>query len=175
MNLPDLRGLVRFDERLREVPLDPVAVERALEAALHGLEESPHDAKLLSYAGNAARILGRAEASIALFRRALGAAAGERAIAARIGLGEAYRCADRPAEAVAELEQALIEARDAGAYLDFALQHLGKAVLDAGDRAGAVGVLEEALEMRRRGGDAALIESSELALDQAHLNGRRGA
>lgn len=167
MNLPDLRPLVRFDEQLREVPVDRAAVERALKAATRALEADADDVKLLSYAGNAARILGRADESIALFERALAAAAGERAIAARIGLGEAYRCADRPAEAVAELEQALTESRQAGAYVDFALQHLGKAVLDAGDPARAAGLLAEALELRRRRGDAALTESSELALARA--------
>jgi tetratricopeptide (TPR) repeat protein len=164
MSLPDLRLLVRFDEQLREAPLDREAVENALSAATRALDAHPDDVKLLVYAGNAARILGRADESIALFERALAAAEGERASAARIGLGEAYRCADRPAEAVAQLEAALSEARHTGAHLDFALQHLGKAVLDAGDQARAAALLEEALELRRHKGDAALIESSERAL-----------
>lgn len=169
MNLPDLRRLVRFDERLREVPVDREAVESAFEAATRALEADPDDVTLLSYAGNASRILGRGEESIALFERALAAAAGEHGVVARIGLGEAYRCADRPDEAVAELEAALSDARHAGSHVDFALQHLGKAVLDAGDPTRAGILLAEALELRRRRGDAALIESTELALARTRL------
>lgn len=170
MTLPDLGALVRCDERLREVAVDPIAVEGALKEATRALEAAEDPAerlRLLTYAGNAARILGRADESIALSRLALDAADGDRAIAARIRLGEAYRCADRPGEAVAELKAALDDARRAGTHVDFALQHLGKALLDAGEPARAVSVLEEALELRRRRGDAALVESTERALAKA--------
>jgi kanamycin kinase len=170
VSLPELGPLVRFDERLREVALDPAAVEEALREATVALDaagETADRVSLLRYAGDAARILGRADESIAFFRRALEAADGKRAIAARIGLGEAYRCADRPVEAVAELEQALADARHGGAYVDFALQHLGKALVDAGGHERAVRLLEEALELRRDRGDAELVESTELALARA--------
>jgi len=170
VSLPDLGPLVRFDERLREVAVDASAVEAALKeavSALEAAEEPDQRLSLLTYAGNAARILGRADESIALFRQALESADGERGVAARIRLGEAYRCADRPVAAVAELEQALDSARRAGTLVDFALQHLGKALLDAGEQARAVTLLEEALELRRRRGDAELIESTECALATA--------
>lgn len=159
MTLPDLGGLVRLDERLREVPVDRLAVEAAL-----------RDAKRmgrLTYAGNAARILGRTEESIALLLEALDAAEGDLVVAAHIRLGEAYRCADRPDEAVRELEYALAEARRSGAYVDFALQHLGKALIDAGSSERAVIVLEEALALRRERGEAELVESTQLALARA--------
>lgn len=170
MTLPDLGPLVRFDERLREVAVDPRAVEAAMREAMRVLdaaEEPDERLSVLTYAGNAARILGRADESIALFRRALETADDERAVAARIRLGEAYRCADRLDEAVRELEQALADARRAGAYLHYALQHLGKTLLDAGESARAVALLEEALELRRTRGDAELIESTEFALARA--------
>jgi tetratricopeptide (TPR) repeat protein len=170
VSLPDLGPLVRFDERLREVPVEAEVVEAALSEALSALDaakEGDDQQSLLTYAGNAARILGRADESISLFRRALDSADGERGVAARVRLGEAYRCADRPEEAVSELEQALIDARRTGAYVDFALQHLGKALIDAGEPEQAVTLLEEALELRRRRHDAELVESTELALVRA--------
>ena len=74
MSLPNLGPLVRFDERLREVAVDAPTVEAALKeavSALEAAEEPDQRLSLLSYAGNAARILGRADESIALFRRAL--------------------------------------------------------------------------------------------------------
>ena len=159
MTLPDLGRLVRFDERLREVPIDRLAVEAAFAAAKRIGD--------VTYAGNAARILGRTEESIALLRQALDAAEGDLVVAARIRLGEAFRCAERTDEAVQELEHALAEARRSGTHVDFALQHLGKALIDAGSSGRAVTVLEEALALRRERGDAELVESTRLALARA--------
>lgn len=170
MSLPDLARLVRFDERLREVPTDSVAVEAALGEATRALDTArePEDRlRLLTYAGKAARVLGRTDESIEYLQAAFDTADGERAVGAQIRLGEAYRCADRHDEAVRILEEALLAARGSGAYLDFALQHLGKALVDAGRPALAVAPLEEALELRRKGGDAELIESTERALARA--------
>ena len=66
-----------------------------------------------------------------------------------------------------ELEQALVDARRSEVHIDFALQHLGKALVDAGRPARAATLLEEALELRRERGDAQLIESTEFALARA--------
>ena len=86
-----------------------------------------------AYLGNAARLLGRDEEAVAELGESLALAeklGDERAAAtARIRLGEAHRCFDRLAEAEACLRIALDGPAD---VQDFALQHLGKTLLDAG-------------------------------------------
>ncbi len=165
MTLPDLDPLVCFDERLRQVPIDGAALAAALADGRKALAVArPVERfRLLTYCGNAARVLGRSDEAIELLTDALELARGGRRIGARIRLGEAYRCADRP-EAVEVLEQALAEARAADHQVDFALQHLGKALLDRGDTERASGYLEEALTLRRSGADTQLIASTERAL-----------
>jgi HTH-type transcriptional regulator, pleiotropic regulator of extracellular virulence genes len=159
LQLPDLTALARMDERLREVATDTAAVESALAEAERQLAGG-EKAALHTYAGQAARLLGAHDAAIAHLSRALEL---EPSPQARIRLGEAYRCADRTDDAIAELSTALTDARGT-AYEDFALQHLGKALLDAGRTGDARAALTAALELRRAKGDAALIESTERAL-----------
>ena len=119
-------------------------------------------------AGNAARLLGRDEEAVAELGESLALAeklGDERAAAtARIRLGEAHRCFDRLAEAEACLRIALDGPAD---VQDFALQHLGKTLLDAGRAAEAAQALGAALELRRVKGDPALVASTEEALDLA--------
>ena len=151
-SLPDLRGLSEWDERLRERASDPAAVERAL-------------AQGLTYVAHAYSLLGRyAEAVVAL--------AQARALlpgpAATIRLGEAHRGAGDLGEAERLLRDALAEG---GRTEHFALQHLGKTLLDAGRAAEALPVLERALELRRELGDPALIESTALGLERASAAG----
>jgi tetratricopeptide (TPR) repeat protein len=161
-DLPPLGPLVRMDERLREVARDEPAVEAALDVAERRLAAG-ETAELHAYAGQAARVLHRHEAAIAHLTRALELEPSPRA---RIRLGEAYRCADRLDEASAELETALAESRQTPLE-DFALQHLGKALTDAGRGQAAVDALERALRLRRAKGDPALVESTERALERA--------
>jgi len=161
--LPDLASLARMDERLREVPTDRPAVETALAEAERRLAAG-ETAALHTYAGQAARLLGRNESAISHLSRALDL---EPSPQARIRLGEAYRCADRPDDALSELTAALAGARETP-YEDFALQHLGKALLDAGRGREAVEVLAAALELRRAKGDPLLVESTERALARAN-------
>jgi tetratricopeptide (TPR) repeat protein len=173
--LPDLASLSRLDERLRETASDAGAVARALdvaEAALAAEPEPAERARLESYRGNALRLLGRHTAAVAAQRRALelaeAAGAGRRALVARVRLGEALRCADDPPAAAAELRAAAALARRAQPeLLDFALQHLGKALADAGESAEAVAVLEEALALRQAKGEPELVRSTLLALERA--------
>jgi tetratricopeptide (TPR) repeat protein len=159
LQLPDLTSLARQDEQLRDVATDRQAVEAALTEAERGLAAG-ETAALHTYAGQAARLLGRNESAIAHLSSALELHPTPQA---RIRLGEAYRCADRPDDAIAELTAALADARKTP-YEDFALQHLGKALLDAGRAQEAVEAVTAALELRRAKGDPALIDSTERAL-----------
>ncbi|MBD0329460.1 MAG: hypothetical protein ICV64_05080 [Thermoleophilia bacterium] len=173
--LPDLEALSELDERLRARPTDARAVrdalaraETALAAARRGGDRRAEQ-RLLGYVGNARRLLGHHEAAVADLResRRLAERLGDQraAVVALARLGEALRCADRSEEAVRTLRRAEREAAASAAELrHFALQHLGKALLDAGDDAGARACLGEALALRRARGDAELVASTEAAL-----------
>jgi kanamycin kinase len=169
--LPDVDAHVRWDERLRHVPTDAAAVERAIELAraeLAATDDLREQCRLHGYLGNAARLLGRdAEAlrELGLSLELADRLGDERARAvAAIRIGEAHRCFDRLDEAEKTLRAALdgpVELRH------FALQHLGKTLADRGRAEEAVEVLEEALALRLDAGDAELAASTRLALDRA--------
>jgi tetratricopeptide (TPR) repeat protein len=164
--LPDLEGLTRFDERLRQVAEDRAAVERAIDAAREQLDrvEAPEEVSmLLAYLGNACRAVGRLDEALAYHCAALG---GERSSAALIRLGETHRCREEYVEAERVLRQALDQA--VGTTLeDFALEHLGKTLVDRGDASAAQPLLERALELRRKKGNVDLVASTEAALARA--------
>lgn len=83
--------------------------------------------------------------------------------------GELNRCRDRYDVAEALLREALSVSADpdGGHYRHFALQHLGKALLDAGRFLDAIEALEAALAIRRDLGEPSLIASTKQALSAA--------
>jgi tetratricopeptide (TPR) repeat protein len=173
--LPDLETLSVFDDRVRGVARDAEAVRRVIARASAELEEARRrgdragEQWLLGYLGNAARLLGEHDAAVARLRESLTLADAlgdeRRAVVALIRLGEAHRCAGEPRAAEPLLQDALARAEAAAPdLLDFALQHLGKALLDVGDTTRAREHLERALELRHAKGDAELIESTRAAL-----------
>jgi kanamycin kinase len=149
---------------LRETAADPDVVAEALSEAERRLAAG-ETAELQSYAGQAARLLGDHELAIRHLSRALELAPSPRA---RIRLGEAYRCADRLPAAERELRAALSESEGTPDE-HYALQHLGKALADAGRPVDAEDALARALALRRAGGDEELVASTEAAL--ARLRG----
>lgn len=173
--LPDLSSFVAFDERLREVPTDRVAIEGALACALRGLAaasavgDERAIVRLLGYLGNAERMLGNHAQAIAHHGEALRLAEclGDRRSmgVALIRLGETYRCADEFADAERLLQQAVEETRGQPLH-DFALQHLGKCLTDRGRFDDAISSLSEALRLRQEKSDTELIASTELALER---------
>jgi tetratricopeptide (TPR) repeat protein len=175
MTLPDLTTLGVLDERLREVAADPAAAERAAAAAESELAEARAEGdlaaarRLLDYLGSVRRLLGQHEEAVRAHQEALelARAAGDRrtVTATLIRLGEACRCADDGAEAEAVLREALVLAPPE--LQDFALQHMGKTLLDQGRADEAVHCLEEALSLRRAAGEPALVASTERALAAA--------
>lgn len=181
-NLPDLQTLSTMDLRLRQVATDPDAVGRAIEMARVHLSDARSSGdrraviRALGYLGEAYRLAGRFdEADVALTEALLLArSSGDaRSIAAgTIRLGELRRCQDRYPEAEALLREAATLADDpahsgCAAYRDFALQHLGKTVLDAGRPDEAIALLERALTIRTAASAASLIASTEQALSRA--------
>jgi len=174
--LPDLTRFTAFDDRLRSVAVDSTAVEAALTAAMVALARTDDDgerSRLLGYIGNAERLLGRHADAIAHLLESVETAqpgATRTRAVALIRLGEAYRCADRPAESEKRLREALdvIDAdADSNDLRDFALQHLGKSMVDAGRAYEALPLLEEALELRKAKGAPDLVASTALALERA--------
>jgi tetratricopeptide (TPR) repeat protein len=169
--LPDLDAVVRWDERLRHVPTDAAAVERAIERAreeLAATDDPGERCRLHGYLGNAARLLGRDEEALDELGRSLELAdrlGDERArTVAAIRIGEAHRCFDRLDQAEETLRGALAGPPE---LRHFALQHLGKTLADAGRAAEAVEALEEALALRLAAGEDVLADSTRTALDRA--------
>jgi tetratricopeptide (TPR) repeat protein len=183
--LPDLGQLTAFDAALREVPLDqgPLGTAATLASGLIAEARAAGDdqalLRVLGYYGNACRVLGRHDEAIRALAEAVALAESlgdERgAIANSLRLGEArkYRGDAEEAEAIfrAVLERIRGGGHGVAAYEDFALQHLGKCLMDQGD-AEATGYLDQALALRRAKGDASLIDSTERALTLAR-NRRR--
>lgn len=76
----------------------------------------------------------------------------------------ALQYTDRHLEACDILLSAIAKSRPDGPYLDFALQHYGKCLVEMGEIARARACLEEAYELRKRKGDQTLIASTQRAL-----------
>jgi tetratricopeptide (TPR) repeat protein len=168
--LPDLDDLARWDERLRQVAADRAGVEAAAAAAreqLASAADTRERARLHGFLGNAARMLGHDSEAVEELECSLALATElgdpDLAAVATIRLAEAHRCFDRFERA----EELLRSALELGPRRDFALQHLGKTLVDAGRTAEGVALLEEALELRLAAGDAELVSSTRLALDRA--------
>lgn len=172
--LPDLARLVIFDEQLREVAADRQAVLAAAEAAAEALDRSDErDAdekvRLLGYLANAERALGNYDRAASRLGECLAVAeqtGDERAVTVTlIRLGEVFRSAERLVDAERYLRMALARSRG-GSLEDFALQHLGKCLTDAGRLDDARGYLSEALRIREAKADPDLVSSTRAALER---------
>lgn len=185
-SLPDLQGASLMDARLRQVVADrslldrarPVAESHITDAQRRG--DEPALVRALGYLGEVDRIAGRFAESQMVLERALDIATrrGERRmrVATLIRLGELNRCRDRVDAAEALLREALDGSSDPDCadYRHFALQHLGKTLLDAGRFGDAVETLETALAVRRDLGEPSLIASTEQALAAARASSQKG-
>jgi tetratricopeptide (TPR) repeat protein len=177
--LPNLEALSMMDERLRQVPRDNAAFGQVLQAGQAELDAARASGdpvrlrKALTWIGTARRIArqyDRAERDLGEALE-LAQASGDpaQAVGEMIRLAELERCRDDFTRSETMLRVALAVIRKGGdARLeDFALQHLGKTLIDA-DRAGeAIVVLERALNLRQAKGDQSLIASTEEALARA--------
>ncbi|WP_327388190.1 tetratricopeptide repeat protein [Streptomyces sp. NBC_01207] len=91
-------------------------------------------------------------------------------IATELNLADAYRYAGEADNADVLYRRALDGARGQHPELvDFALQHLGKHLMEQGSLTPARAHLREALRLRTAKGDAGLIESTQAAVDRVEL------
>ncbi len=177
--LPDLQNASTMDARLRQVVTDRELLDRARSiAGTHVAEarrrgDDPALFRALGYLGEAERMAGRFAASetALLEAQAMAIDRGDARmrVAALIRLGELDRCRERYGTAETLLREALAIAADSGDpavtdYRHFALQHLGKTLLNAGRYPEAIEALETALTLRRERGLPSLITSTEEAL-----------
>lgn len=125
---------------------------------------------LLGTLGNLNRIIGVPEKAITHLTESLAIARETkdvpREIAALIRLGEAVKYALRQNEALALFDEALEKGEgEAHKYMDFALQHKGKCLLELERYEEAENSFLEALRLRKEKGDQPLIDSTQLAID----------
>lgn len=184
--LPDISDAITIDENLREVVRWPERMAFAIRRARKQLQESRdkgHDTQILrtlGYLTDACRVAGELDAAVTYGQEALerSRAAGNRnaEVANLIRLGEAHKYRDEHAIAEPLFREALTLSTDGDAATlhDFALQHLGKYLLEQRRYDESIAVLERALELRREKGVQSLIDSTEqaLALARTRLDAR---
>jgi tetratricopeptide (TPR) repeat protein len=185
--LPDLQSATTDDERLRQVVCDQEAFARGIAVAEERLGAARAEcdwvevARLLGYLGDAYRVLYRLDEAIRVLDEALSLSrqVGDQRliIANTVRLGEANRYRDDIATAEPLLRDAVQLARESKhvVYEGFALQHLGKCLMDAGEFSEAVSVLKESLAIRRASGRDDLVSSTERALAVARAKAVSGA
>lgn len=121
--------------------------------------------------GNLYRISGQPKKAIvalsATLERARVANNGKQEIIALIRLGEALKYDSKKIEAIEMFDEALEKCKEEPSYLDFALQHKGKCLMELRKLEDAILCLEHALAIRKEKGLPSLIESTELALQLA--------
>ncbi|MFA9445132.1 hypothetical protein [Egicoccus sp. AB-alg6-2] len=161
----------------RAVPHAPQQMRQAvawLERQAASEEDPPTRVRLLARAGGYAGILRDLDRAEALLLQAIRLAdeVGEKrqSLVARIRLADVAALRGEPHEAVAQLER-LLDARrvecEQHGLIDFVHQHLGKALLEAGDPRRAVDHLESARVLREISGDRELLDSTIAALEAA--------
>ena len=185
--LPDLSDAIALDENLREVPRWPERVAFAIRRARRQLQQAREAGnetlilRTLGYLTDACRVNGELDAAVSYGQEALERArvSGNRnaEVANLIRLGEAHKCRDEhvTAEPLFRDALALSESGDAAALHDFALQHLGKCLLELGRYDESIECLNAALELRRAKGNLALIDSTERALAVVRMRMIAGA
>ncbi|AXE23539.1 hypothetical protein C0216_08750 [Streptomyces globosus] len=175
-----LQHLITQDDALRMVPTDRDQLAAALADIREELRVLPEGSEadrarvLARWTGIGLVVLGDYDDARAFLRRALDlatASGNTRAvIAAELNLGDAYRYAGETETADKLYRGALDAARSQHPELvDFALQHLGKHLMEQGDLVPARAHLQEALRLRTAKGDAGLIESTQAAVDRVEM------
>ncbi|MCF3181750.1 tetratricopeptide repeat protein [Streptomyces polychromogenes] len=175
-----LQHLITQDDALRMVPTDRERLTTAVEEISQEFQAIPAGrdvgrARLLArWCGIGLMSLGNYDEARAFLRQSLDLATASgnvrAVIATELNLGDAHRYAGTAEAADVLYRQALDSARSQHPELvDFALQHLGKHLMEQGDLFAARTHLWEARQLRIAKGDVGLIESTQAAVDRVEV------
>ncbi|MGW6413412.1 tetratricopeptide repeat protein, partial [Streptomyces vinaceus] len=175
-----LEHLITQDDALRMIPIDRHQLTGAVEKTreeLRALPEGTDPARarpLARWTGIGMMVLGYHQDAITFLRQALDLATttgnSRAVIATKLNLGDAHRYAGAAGTADALYRQALDAAqKEHPELVDYALQHLGKHLMERGDLKSARAHLWEARRLRMAKNDAGLIESTQAAIDRVEL------
>jgi|SRR5690625_1676219 len=182
MNIADFRKKILaineniyFDKNdyLREKPINPLKLNQFIDEAKDLLSSTNKDDKYFLYGilGNLYRINGQPKKAINYLTYCLDCAVEEksftREVISLIRLGEAYKYDDNHRLALDQFNKALeiCEIKKLDEYLDFALQHKGKCLMELTRFEDAEECFMKALEIRSIKGDSSLIDSTQQAID----------
>jgi tetratricopeptide (TPR) repeat protein len=170
--MPSIPFDVSYELRdgLRAEPSDAVSMRAAvdwLEEQAEQAENLPERARLLGAAGAYAGMLRQLDRAQRLLRPAIAVAdqtnKDRQRVVLRIRLADVLAL-DGDSDAAIELLLPLLKVCQDGADLvhlvDFVHQHLGKALIEAGQHAAAMAHLKQALELRERKADPELLAST---------------
>ncbi|MEU6313055.1 hypothetical protein [Streptomyces sp. NPDC047014] len=175
-----LQHLITQDDALRMVPTDHAALAAAVEkirGELRLLPDGTDAARsrvLARWTGIGLMTLGHHDQARLFLRKALDLAMADgnsrAVIATGLNLADAHRYAGDTRTGDKLYRRALEAARSQHPELvDFALQHLGKHLMEQGSLVEARAHLREALRLRTSKGDPGLIESTQSAVDRVEL------
>jgi len=168
--------IIYFDhnEYLREKTSNPFRLKEMIDIAENLLVNTKSEDEkyiLMGTLGNLYRIYGEPQKAINILSECLIIACDQndsnREIVSLIRLGEAIKYNGNPMEALEIFNEVLdkCKANDNLFYVDFAMQHKGKCLLELGEIAEAEKYFKETLKLRELKGDLSLIESTQQALN----------
>jgi len=162
------------DEYLREKTSNPFRLKEMKDIAENLLANTKSEDEkyfLMGMLGNLYRIYGEPQKAINILTECIIIACNQndsnREITSLIRLGEAIKYNGHPMEALKIFNDVLdkCKANNNLFYVDFAMQHKGKCLLELGEITEAEKCFKEALKLRELKGDVSLIESTRQALN----------
>lgn len=172
--LAQIETVIYFDEEqfLREKTAHPEVLKGWIQQAERLLENTFNDDVYFLHGmiGNLYRIIGESETAIFHLKQALEFAYKEgsmtKQVISLIRYGEARKYNGEPYQALHHFQEALesCKAYKVEAYVDFALQHQGKCLLELGNNQEALQCFLQALERRQLKGNPSLIQSTKQAI-----------
>ncbi len=183
MNFPEFKNclltlseIIYFDsnEYLREKTSNPLRIKEIIDIAENLLANITNEDEkyfLKGTLGNLYRIYGEPQKAVNILTECVTIASNQnnsnREIMSLIRLGEAIKYNGNPMKALGIFNEVLdkCKANNNLLYLDFAIQHKGKCLLELGEIEEAEKCFKEALRLRELKEDILLIESTQQALN----------
>ncbi|MDI7741257.1 tetratricopeptide repeat protein [Lysinibacillus fusiformis] len=170
-----IQDSIYFDENdyLREKTPDSTKLEQFIldaESLMKDTVDVDEKYLLMGTLGNLYRIYGNPQKACKLLEGCVSIASKDgnknRMCVSLIRLGEALKYNHNHQKALEIFDQALALCKDSNLpYLDFALQHKGKCLMEMNQLTKGKKCLTEALVLREQKGDGTLIESTKIALE----------